>query len=1387
MASSTSNNPIKSCISLLSQFFDSRFLFLKYQRKFNSIFFHREFYRILYIQAVTAFRHIPILTAHLLLFTPLFITLTFPHPLLADIVTDGSVGPSQALSGPDMTIPESIGAVSGQNLFHSFQTFNIAENQSATFTGSDAISNVISRVTGGDISTIDGKLISKVGNADFFFINPSGVVFGPHASVDVPAAFHVSTADALHFSDGTVLSCTSPDPSILTQAAPEAFGFLGTQRASIEINGSVLAFEPESSVSITAGDIAIYTSNDSPYAAVLNEDGNLQITATGNTPSQIPLKQVGFGNDKASHFAVSKNLNGELSIDTSIIDVSGTGKGTLEISGGNMNISDAYLASNSYYEPITSDPTIVGHISISASESVQLENGTFISTDTYSQQNGGDIIVKSKNMKIDGKGLSTGLSSENKFLSPADTGNIHVEVNDSLEITDGGMVSTSTQSEGNAGDIDLSAKTILIDGKGFAAGIYTSNEENSQGNSGKVTITASDNLTILNNGKISSHTFGQGEGGGISIHAGDLFIKDGLLDEPTNIRTGIFSETYLSDGTAGDIELTVKGVLDISDGGQISTSSGQVSTNSKGNAGNITISANNIRIDDMGNEDQLTGIWSQAFSEGNAGDIVISADELLELHNGAWISTQTSSKGEGGTININAKNLTIDNQNLEYQLTGIWSDTETDDYSISEQGGDAGSITLHVSEFLKLDNGGRISSASVDSEGNAGTVSIYAPSIRLNNGANILTNSLCNYSGKCGNAGTIYIKTDNMIIDGEGNYSHISSSSNGSGGVSNAGDIELFVKELLEIKNFATISTWTSSIGDAGQITISADEIKIDGQGNPTGIISNTFDDSQGDAGTINIFVSESMEIVDSGWISSITDSDGNGGNILIEAENVKIGGKGKLAIISSSSTNTDKQGNAGAIELVGLKSLTILNQGEISSSTVSYGNAGNINIVAEKIIIDGQGYDKTTAIIDSASLLNESEANAGDITINASDLLHIKSGGTISTDTVSKGDAGNIIINSKNIIIDNQNLEKSVTSISSSTALDDKNNIALGNAGTIIISASGNIDLRNNGIISTDSTSIGNAGNIIINAKSINIDGNGKPTGIFSNAFVDKDFNENSEAISGKIEISATGQIHMQNNALITNVTQSFGNTTGNITISASKITLKNGSKITSQSAGQATASDIKINVEMLTVTNSDINTSALYADGGDIIIQNNNLFLCDGLITTSVKDTNGDGGDIKIQGTTDDDPADHLVMKHGFIQANTAAKDAKGGDILLDVNGIIFDKSGEGLSIDSPDRKDFDKNPRLSVIQAAAPEGTRGEIHLNEDSLLDISGSIADISTRITEPLPIFTDPCRMVENVNASAILQEIKADPLIWAEAPSTIPFTTERLKTIEIMQ
>ena len=146
-------------------------------------------------------------------------------PVQAQIVTDSSVGPKVSLQGGEIKIGADLGTRRGDNLFHSFEKFGIATGQTATFTGPGTIRNVISRVTGGEISNIDGTLRSTVGQADLYFLNPAGVMFGPNAKLDVPGSFHVSTAHELRFANGTRFSALDKTGSSLTVAPPEAFGF----------------------------------------------------------------------------------------------------------------------------------------------------------------------------------------------------------------------------------------------------------------------------------------------------------------------------------------------------------------------------------------------------------------------------------------------------------------------------------------------------------------------------------------------------------------------------------------------------------------------------------------------------------------------------------------------------------------------------------------------------------------------------------------------------------------------------------------------------------------------------------------------------------------------------------------------------------------------------------------------------------------------------------------------------------------------------------------------------------------------------------------------------------------------------------------------------------
>ncbi|HEY9807317.1 MAG TPA: filamentous hemagglutinin N-terminal domain-containing protein, partial [Candidatus Obscuribacterales bacterium] len=96
------------------------------------------------------------------------------------------------------------GQLSGDraNLFHSFTQFNLDANQIANFLSNPNIQNILARINGGDASVINGLLQVSGGNSNLFLLNPSGIIFGPSASLNVPASFTATTASGIGFGNG---------------------------------------------------------------------------------------------------------------------------------------------------------------------------------------------------------------------------------------------------------------------------------------------------------------------------------------------------------------------------------------------------------------------------------------------------------------------------------------------------------------------------------------------------------------------------------------------------------------------------------------------------------------------------------------------------------------------------------------------------------------------------------------------------------------------------------------------------------------------------------------------------------------------------------------------------------------------------------------------------------------------------------------------------------------------------------------------------------------------------------------------------------------------------------------------------------------------------------
>ncbi|MEK7989660.1 MAG: filamentous hemagglutinin N-terminal domain-containing protein, partial [Thiotrichaceae bacterium] len=86
-------------------------------------------------------------------------------------------GESMALNVDlDYEIRQEFGQTVGNNLFHTFDNFNLNLGETAHFSGADSIQNIVVRVIGGEHSVIDGTLKSSIPNADLYFLNPYGIV-----------------------------------------------------------------------------------------------------------------------------------------------------------------------------------------------------------------------------------------------------------------------------------------------------------------------------------------------------------------------------------------------------------------------------------------------------------------------------------------------------------------------------------------------------------------------------------------------------------------------------------------------------------------------------------------------------------------------------------------------------------------------------------------------------------------------------------------------------------------------------------------------------------------------------------------------------------------------------------------------------------------------------------------------------------------------------------------------------------------------------------------------------------------------------------------------------------------------------------------------------------
>jgi filamentous hemagglutinin family protein len=986
------------------------------------------------------------------------------------LATDGTLGQALSLSGANLTIPQSLGRTVGANLFHSFSAFNVATGQTVTFTENvpNALDNVIARVTGGSRSDIDGLLRSTPGgHADFYLINPSGVAFGPNAQVDVPAAFHVSTADQLKLKDDATFGAVDPNASSLSGAAPAAFGFLGTSSANnglIEANGAKLAVQEGHTLDIVAG--AIKLENGAELRAPA---GRIRLEAAGAGAAEIPLSV----NSTSSH--------GDLAIVSSVVDASGDGGGKILAQGGKVSISHSDLFANNMG---TTDASPEKGIELRA-DNLMVKNESRVRANVFGQGQGDDIIVAVSNRfeildstlrsaviaGATGYGGNIEISSEslvadsangketsiNTVVQPDASGSaglVDIKVSGDLKLNNGAYIGSITVGTGDTGAVNIFARNVSLD---FGASIISSSYQNdagtTAGDAGDVMIEASGNILLQNDSSIEAavhpteNADAIGKAGHVSIRAAsNIAIQNDSVIFTT-------ADANADHANSGNVEIYSEGSLRFLSGGMVYTASfGQ----DKG--GDIVVKADAITLDSQGKS--VTGIQTFSFAAGNSGSVTVETSGRLELLN-SWIVSTALGNGNTGDMNVQAGSIAMDGMDGS-SFTSIWTQTHGS--------GQAGNVKLESDGALAIANGAIIGSLP-DGSGDGGNVSVSSGTLNIYN-----DRPQTGQTGILAGPANCFIAT----LCGTGK----------------AGNLEVNVTGAVNIFAGGTISNLTFGNQDAGSVTIEAGYLNIKGDEEQTftGIFANTGGAGRG--GNVDVKSAGIIDLIDGGRIetTSFPGASGNAGDITVNAGRIRLVG-GRIDDFSGSKffdssgifAESQGAGNGGAIKATSDGGISMFQGGRIEVSSFGLGSAGDIIVKAKTIQIDGGGSEqigKSKSFLPSGVFADAgglSAGKTGQINISADNSIRLSGGGAISIQ--NKGNAPDPTL------AESGALSVSAAEISLNRGLITT--LSTGNvaAGAIALNGAQVIDLRDSAIVTTSKGENSDGGDIRIQAGALIMD----------------------------------------------------------------------------------------------------------------------------------------------------------------------------------------------------------------------------------------------------------------------------------------------------------